>query len=123
MGTLTDFGGSDESNLRELNVVSDALAASRSLGTTADRGVKVTIIPLEVESINRYGMQKIMDSDLKYSAELQASLTDTYIQNELCKSIEAKPGNPKGGMVHRMACVNEGRQKPVHLGYGCDRCL
>merc|ERR1712151_324079 len=46
----TDFnehGGSDESNLRELNVVSDALAASRSLGTTADKGVKVTIIPIE----------------------------------------------------------------------------
>ena len=77
------------------------------MGTTADRGVKVTIIPLEVESINRYGMQKIMDSDLKYSAELQASLTDTYIQNELCKDIGEKPGNPKGGMVHRMACVNE----------------
>merc|ERR1712060_394714 len=104
---LEDIGGSDESNLRELNVVADALAASRSLGTTADRGVKVTIIPLEVESIDRYGMQKIMDSDLKYSAELQANLTDTYIQNELCKNIEAKPGNPKGGMVHRMACVNE----------------
>ena len=52
-------------------------------------------------------MQKIMDSDLKYSPKDQAKITNIYIQNELCKDIGEKPGNPKGGMVHRMACVNE----------------
>lgn len=41
---------SDSSTLRELNVVSDSLAAARSLATAASKGVKITIIPIEVES-------------------------------------------------------------------------
>merc|ERR1712060_860505 len=64
------------------------------------------VMSLNDQSIDRYGMQMITNnSTYNYTPELQLKLTCDYIQNELCKSIEATPGNPKGGMVHRMACV------------------
>jgi len=101
-------GGSDSSTLRELNVVSDALAAARSLATAASKGVKITIIPLEVESINRYGQQVIENNNsITYSEDLQVDLTDAFIAQYLCRDKAVPAPNEAAGMLQRLACINE----------------
>merc|ERR1711963_673459 len=90
------------------------------MGKAALKGVPVTIIPLNVESIDRYGKQVALKEDPKLKVlafERQASLTQEGIV-PLCRDGLAvngeeiavnpnapKPGKPEAEMLRRLACI------------------
>jgi inosine-uridine nucleoside N-ribohydrolase len=126
---------SDSSTFRELNVVSDALAAARSLLKAARKGVPVTIIPLNVESVDRYGKQKALKEHpgLKSLDQgRQANLTQEGIV-PLCRDglfLNGKeitvnpdapnPGKPEAEMLQRMACIRSVSYKLEDAQYPID---
>lgn len=98
----------------ELNVAADAPAAAFMLGL----GVRVIIVPLEVDSIARPGLQKKLDDGDEPDGDGSQWRKDVFLQNKylmqgLCGS------RPQGhhhhhhhqsrqSMLEHMACINKG---------------
>jgi len=91
----------------ELNVAADAPAAAFMLGL----GVPVTIVPLEVDSIARPGLEKMLaDGEEPKEEDEDGSQweKDVYFQNQylmqgLCN------GSVPASMLQHMACINKGK--------------
>lgn len=47
------------------------------------------------------------DASLNYDFTLQSNITDEYIKTYLCRDTAITPGSDNGGMLQRMACLNE----------------
>lgn len=107
---VDDSGDFDASggNLVELNVAADAPAAAALLGM----GVPVTIVPLEVDSIARPGLQTVQPEGEVTTEQLdEIWFQNQYLMQGLCKG-GRHPRRPS--MLQHMACIHKGRRNDVN---------